>query len=490
MKKILYLAAVTILAAVSCNKEQSNEAINYDESKFTAYVDDGSSMDSKTIMSSEGLSLWNGEEHIWVLNGQGDWKKEYVANATNDTKVSFAPNNNSSLEGDNYMAVYPASSASLSTWSGEDIINLYLKPEQTVVENSYDPECHIAVAETNSNEMSLKFKNAVALVKFKLDGDVDKVSEVCFYIKGSEKISGNFNLSYNSADPIVTGVSEDKEEYSYGYVKMIGNFSEGTTYYLSVLPGTYQSGFGVEALTSGKKCTKESSKEYTLRRNQILDLGTLTATAPVVQGSGWFLPGGHNGWDTSANELFEEGDYYVVKNITPAADGFKFFGNNTWKGISGSTITVNTWTSIGGANNIKVSTLKAYDIYITKDALQCYITETGSVAPSAPESPYKVIYLDVTKNWSDGNAKFDAWIWGGGDQWVDFTQIGTSKIYKVEVPKATTGIKVMRRGPSQTSHSWDDNQKWNTTGDITLGANNKITITGWNNSYTLGTYTE
>lgn len=492
MKKILFWAAVTILAAVSCNKELENRIEDNTQSEFIAYVDGTNLQEaSKTVMTDAGVSLWNGKERIWVFNGQGSWKKAYVADVENAERAVFTEENtDASLTGETYMAVYPAAPATDATWSGDDVVNLYLKNEQELVEGSYDPECHIAIASTTKDQMRLEFKNVVALVKFKLTGDVDKVSEVCFYTIGEEKITGNFNLSNDSSNPTVTGVSEDKVEYSYNYVKNAGTFKENTTYYLAVLPGTYGSGFGVEALTSGVKCTKQMSQSYTLNRNEILDLGVLTATAPVVQGSGWFLPGGHNSWNTAGNELFEEGNYYVVKNITPTSEGFKFYGNNTWKGISGTTIALDTWTAVGGSNNIKVSELIAYDIYLTKDALQCYITKTGNPAPTAPESPYKDIYLDVTKNWSDSGAKFDAWIWGSGEQWVDFVQIGTSKLYKVQVPKGTTAMKVMRRGPSQTSHSWDDGQKWNTTGDITLGSNNLITITGWDNSYTLSTYTE
>lgn len=487
MKKILFWSAVTILAAVSCNKiEDEVPATQSNVPSFVASVDGA---ETKTVI--EGMkSYWNGTEGIRVLDGVLPNGKVYTATVEPMAQTAtFTEVDNTSLEdGVDYLAVYPEGPAGSVTWDGGDIINLYLKDIQTLINGSYDPDCHIAVATANSENLSLEFKNAVALVKFQLQGDVDKVSEVCFYTKGGEKISGNFNLSYNNHNPLVTGVSEDKKEYSYPYVKVQGEFKEETDYYLVVLPGTYGSGFGVEALTSGVKCTKEMSKEYTLSRNQILDLGTLTATAPVSEGSGWYLPGGHNSWNAAEDELFEEGDYYVVKDITPTAEGFKFFSNGTWKGISTSSIAVDTWTSIGGSNNIKVSVLQSYDIYMTKDALQCYITQAGNTAPEAPSSPYKTIYLDVTKNWSDSTPKFDAWIWGAGDQWVDFVQIGDTKIYKVEVPKGTTGMKIMRRGVSQTSHSWDDKQKWNTTGDITLGNNNLITITGWDNSFTLGTY--
>ena len=83
------------------------------------------------------------------------------------------------------------------------------------------------------------------------------------------------------------------------------------------------------------------------------------------------------------------------------------------------------------------------------------------------------IYFKPNSNWSQANAKFDAWTWGGSsaDSWVDFTDSNGDGIYEALLATGRTGMKIVRRGPSQTSHSWDSGQKWNETGDLTIPTN-------------------
>ena len=60
MKKILFLAAVTILAAVSCNKMENDAPVQESSNVpyFEAYVD---GTDTKTVID-DMVSYWNGEE--------------------------------------------------------------------------------------------------------------------------------------------------------------------------------------------------------------------------------------------------------------------------------------------------------------------------------------------------------------------------------------------------------------------------------------------
>ena len=105
------------------------------------------------------------------------------------------------------------------------------------------------------------------------------------------------------------------------------------------------------------------------------------------------------------------------------------------------------------------------------------------------------IYFKPNSNWSQANAKFDAWTWGGSsaDSWVDFTDSDGDGIYEALLATGRTGMKIVRRGPSQTSHSWDGGQKWNETGDITIptNGNNLWTQTSgtWNGTGSWSSYT-
>ena len=105
------------------------------------------------------------------------------------------------------------------------------------------------------------------------------------------------------------------------------------------------------------------------------------------------------------------------------------------------------------------------------------------------------VYFKPNSNWSQANAKFDAWTWGGSsaDSWVDFSDADGDGIYEATLATGRTGMKIVRRGPTQTSHSWDGGQKWNETGDISIPTDGKNLWTQnantWDGKGTWGTYT-
>ena len=171
-------------------------------------------------------------------------------------------------------------------------------------------------------------------------------------------------------------------------------FNEGVTYYLSVVPQNFEKGFTAQLEVDGVGTVdvKKLETGYDLKPNTILDLGELEYVAPEVEHSGWSIPGGYNSWNTAATFLYEEGDYYVAKNVTVMntvagqTAGFKFqhseFG---WKGV-GSTapVAVGEWHKLNGDSNISLPDDKAYDIYMTKDGSQFQAVVAGSAAPEAP----------------------------------------------------------------------------------------------------------
>ncbi len=280
MKKILFWSAVTILAAVSCNKLENDTPTQSNVPAFEAYVDGA---ESKTIIDGMA-SYWDGTERIWVLNGQSgnaSWKKAYKATASKATRVTFKEEDASStLTGDDYLAVYPADPAGDVTWDGKvssPAKKFWLPGEQNAVVDSYDPYTHIAVAYTSEGNPNLEFKNVTSLIKFTLQ--TDNVSEVVFYGLNNDVITGNFDVTYNNGNPTYTTTGSGYSKNAYVKVKpKSGNLTKGKTYYMSVLPRTFSKGFAVEMLAYGAKGTMKNSNSYTLDRNQILDLGNITWT--------------------------------------------------------------------------------------------------------------------------------------------------------------------------------------------------------------------
>lgn len=133
---------------------------------------------------------------------------------------------------------------------------------------------------------------------------------------------------------------------------------------------------------------------------------------------------------------------------------------------------------IGYIFNDGINQTDGKSITLLKDG---FTTTLKAVDPE-PEPEGTVIYFNPggSSLWDQADAWFEAWVWGAGDKWVTFTATSESGIYSAVVPTGTTGMKILRRGPSHQSGSWDD--KWNNTGDITLNGKNYITITGWGDS--------
>lgn len=118
------------------------------------------------------------------------------------------------------------------------------------------------------------------------------------------------------------------------------------------------------------------------------------------------------------------------------------------------------------------------------------VLDLGDVAPVE-----KTLYLKPQADfWDQANARFEAYTFAGSENmWYDFTPVKDG-IYSVSFPMKWTGLVLVRRGPEQPSHTWDDGSSWNKTSDIilsSLGDDNLITITGWGESdYTTSVYTE
>lgn len=171
MKSSLKAFLAVIIGAVSmvsCLDETMEISPEVPEGtvSYTAYVDGNS---TKAELSGN-ISMWKGEEWIQIVGRNGNYW--FNANVTSPSSVAeFTYNGgNGEFKENDVMAVYPAGSVNY----GKDFENLILTnvtvpSEQTPVVDSYDPEAAVAVAYATGN--SLKFKNVVSLLKFKMGSD-------------------------------------------------------------------------------------------------------------------------------------------------------------------------------------------------------------------------------------------------------------------------------------------------------------------------------
>ena len=404
MKRIitstLLLSALALFSA--CQKSEQQAPAKGESIVFTASF----APETKTVIKGK-QSLWNQDE-IRIFNGNHSEAKEYVTTAVKAATAEFKiKDETKSLTGTSFIAVCPNSLATEAWWNSskdKTINKLWLKPEQTATASTYDPEGHVAVAYTENHELS--FKNACALLKFTIKSD--KIKEVCVYSSNpNDVLSGNF--SFNTEGSLITTDGDKYEKKNY--VKVVGDFVNGQTYYISCIPATLENGLTLEVVnTDGKKGKdRTTTNKIELKRSKIYDLGDVTYL-PIFD---YGIVGGFNDWNLSAPSQFVDTDgdgIYECKNVNLKAnegqnEGFKFVVNNSWTnsfGVHGDFYfdkTITGWYDRLYTNNtgdkthdIKVSdTSKNWDIYIyaKQEAdwgreLAFTILPAGSPTPTKP----------------------------------------------------------------------------------------------------------
>lgn len=288
MKRIitstLLLSALALFSA--CQKSEQQAPAKGESIVFTASF----APETKTVIDGK-QSLWNQDE-IRIFNGNHSEAQEYVTTAVEKATADFTIKNpGAKFTGTRFIAVCPNSLATKAWWnsSADKTINkLWLKPEQTATAGTYDPEGHVAVAYTENT--TLEFKNACALLKFTIKSD--NIKEVCVYSTGAV-LSGNFNFNTEGLSITTTAVGEDTYE-TKNYVKIKGDFVNGQTYYMSCIPGKLANGFTLEVVNDKDAKGKDNvyTKPIELKRSKIYDLGDVTYTERPVETRTFYLKAG------------------------------------------------------------------------------------------------------------------------------------------------------------------------------------------------------
>lgn len=423
MRKIysFMVAAVAMIATAACTQEIENVApeTNGETVVYTASVDGA---DTKaTLNETTKKSEWVANDAITVLDGTKGWTFTTTGSGAN------ADFSNSEGFGDYrpVLAVYPAGTytANLATKT----VNAHIPTYQGVMPGTYNEKAALAVAYSENNEFA--FKNAHALLKFKIKGSNIKAIE--FYGNADEAITGNMIVSLNDDNTIksVSGqdtVFEEGTENEWtglgSWVKCYSNdeannwcFTDGETYYAAIAPANFESGVSLNVILADDtkvEKVKTTTTPKDLKANTILDLGEIEYVAPVVHE--WAVAGTFNGWSATANPMELVDGYYVAKNITGlnysdpnegetgSSTGIKFFVKGTdWKASEGK-VTAGTWTYVwdkGTGSNIYVEGATedlAYDIYVNPsegDNGKFVIVPAGAVMPEDKPATAQEWYL-------------------------------------------------------------------------------------------------
>lgn len=189
--------------------------------------------------------------------------------------------------GGNYIAIYPYKESKRVVnftaqpfGTGENLpyegdayrmANVDVPSSQTMVAGGFDRSSMIMVAYTE-NPAELHFKNAVALVKFKVS---DEVSFGRIFTPKA-LISGKFRADITASDQIPRLVDYAQSTYEYvDFIAPQGQMLEpDTEYYVAVSPAELPEGFEVYLNgASVKSFTAEQVSAF--ERNKIYDLGTV-----------------------------------------------------------------------------------------------------------------------------------------------------------------------------------------------------------------------
>ncbi len=440
MKKNLFMvAAVALMALVSCNKEEiDNNVVEQPQEEPTVIVEfeAGFDVETKTALDADGKkTVWKSDDRI-SINGQ----EFTVSEIKEDGKAIFV--NVSKLPEDfaaPFTAIYPYGS------DGSVPAN------QDAVAGNFDPKAVIEKA--TSDNYSLSFKNETSLLKFQVEAACDAVT-------------------LSSDDDLATGSKT---------VTINGDFKTGETYYVAVLPGT-KNNFVVRI----DGYLSKNAASVTINRSTIANMKTL----PAAVSSGWELYVS----DVSGVKFYNDlNNNLVAKNVSlKSSSKFKFHKGNDWVRAIATSPSVGNWHKVyKGEGDLSGVSEATYDIYInTVNDVVCLV-KAGDAIP-AYDNTHKQYHILI-----EGNDWTGLYTWAPSELYGSFNnclsnRTGTVTIKKdgnndqqfsYWVIKTTETGKVFNFLFRKNGAQSGDITNVTLNGDIPCYSNN-----GYNGTYSLTTY--
>ena len=251
MKKNLFtVAAVALVAFVSCNKETNSpvQPAPVSDIKFEAEM-----VQTKTAI---GDADDEGNRAVtWVLgdqvniNGSLFTAKGYKE----DGKAIFETENLDFATADVYNAIYPATAG-----SSLEAVTIAAKQDGTFA------SAGVAVAQ--SENRSLAFMNVASLIKFQVPAAYASVT-----VESTANLAGTVSVTFDEdGTPVIGEVTNASKVITLNDVKA------GVDYYVAILPGDHKFTFNIDG-----RLSKEASTTLTATRAGILSLGKLPMPAKL-----------------------------------------------------------------------------------------------------------------------------------------------------------------------------------------------------------------
>ena len=327
----LFIYAAALMMTAACAKEvapetMAPEADNAPEYavSFTAYTENAPELKATLGTSTSGMpqTFWEDGDLISVYssaNMSTSARSSYLFSTSleqNSASATFGYNGEDFQPSGKYMAIYPhrdgtravnftaqpyGTDPSLFPYEGDAyrMAVVDVPASQTMVAGGFDRTSMVMTAVTE-NTSELHFKNAVALVKFKVSDPVQSGQ----IASPDALISGRFRADITAADMIPHLVDyRQATAQTVDFVAASGEtLAPGTEYYVAVRPTDLPNGFMV--YINGKVVKSYTAEQVpAFERSKIYDLGTLTVPAPSVETKtldfDFTIAANMTGWHTS-----------------------------------------------------------------------------------------------------------------------------------------------------------------------------------------------
>ena len=288
----LFLIVAAALSLAACTKlEVSPQESGGEARTFTFIADfDGGSSTKAVLEKNAGGKpqvFWENGDQITVYtqaSGDSGTQKgfEFITSlGQNAASASFSYTGDDFAEG-NYLAIFPAATAGRAVnFTGTDEVYkmaaVDVPSSQTLpASGGFDKNACVMTAYATSGSKALHFKNAVALLKFRVSGS--GITSGSIVAANGDLISGRFRADLNISapyEPVLTAYNQP--EFCYVDFAAEGGeaLSEGVDYYVAVRPTALAEGFKVYLNDNLVKTVSAAE----LARGTVYNLGSLSLPA-------------------------------------------------------------------------------------------------------------------------------------------------------------------------------------------------------------------
>lgn len=290
--RILAAASIVVSACtVELIPETSITDTNENAVVFTASFEQAPVQGSKAVLDLNGSgkpqTFWEDGDAISVYSsgvsesGTVTSFKFITTLESNSVSATFKYTGEETLSSGKYLATYPYREGSRGvnfTVTPYRIAAVDVPENQTLIAGTFDRKASPAVAFASEGSTNLSFKNAAALLKFRVadEGIVGGRIEA----NAADAISGRFraDIDAETMEPVLetysaTGVAQQK--FIEFTIDGSTPLSTGTDYYVAIRPTTLTSGLRI--FLDGREVKTLNVSQ--IQRNTIYNLGTLTMPA-------------------------------------------------------------------------------------------------------------------------------------------------------------------------------------------------------------------